>query len=131
MTSNSSSVRRSLQDLVIPILRQRGYRGTWRVMSRCRADGTQFVVFELRSRGAEVRIGLATADMGAVGSTVRQHAVLPNVEKTYLLPTRAKDDDAWFGPTDAGADRVATAVLDALIQQGGAWWAKPGARVDR
>lgn len=133
MPPASRNLRQPVEDLILPILRQRGYRGSWPDMRRKVGDRVDMVAFELDRRGRRLRVTLHTAAAGDDARGSSADATSP--ERVSLIPAgSAATAGGWFslepGASDrASTDAVAARVLDAFIEQGGPWWEKsPGHR---
>ena len=120
-----------LRDRVVPVLRQRGFRGSMPHF-RCVVDDTlRLLTFQFRSSGGSFVVELGHCASGDF--TTSYGAVIPQgkMNVTYLSPRSrfrlgAPDplDDHWFdfAGRDNGCDLSATEVLAFLDSDGDRLW---------
>lgn len=124
------NLRQSVEDLILPILRQRGYRGCWPAMRRHTGGRVDVIAFELASHGRRLRVALSTAAAAGPTGGSSTDATAGSEPVSLLTPTgSAATAGGWFslepGASGRGsADAVAASVLDAFIEHGGPWWDK-------
>lgn len=131
MPSNHDAMKRALRDKVIPILRRRGFAGSFPHFRRISATKTDLLTFQFQRGGGGFLIELAEgpADQFTTPSGERIPARnltawdLSPLQRSRLLPGKLGAVAVWYG---FDRDVLPTAVADQVIEDlplADAWFA--------
>ena len=126
-------MRRALRDIVVPELRQRGYRGTFPRFRRTVEDEVQFVHFVFWFKGGNrFLVELRRGDREQVADMTNAQVVTRSDRVLLRSPivTRGSEDAPfptwfWFEFEDSSGfrpDEVAARVVAAFDHGGADWW---------
>jgi len=132
---SSDEVRHALKNAVVPVLRTRGFKGSFPHFSRTRADRLDLLTFQFSQFGPDLYVEIASC--GPNGVTLNDGSVIPPGKvRTYhagLLRRRIGPQPALdFASVDSpdAANEFVEQVMSAIEREGEPWWMAPKGILD-
>lgn len=132
---STDEVRRALKSAVVPVLRARGFKGSFPHFSRIRADRLDLLTFQFSQFGPDLYLEIASCSPSGV--TLNDGSVIPPRKvRTYhagLMRRRiGREPSMDFGNVDSSdaASRFVEQVMSAIEREGERWWMAPKAILD-
>ena len=138
MNERRRAVDASLKRFTVPLLRERGFKGSYPHFYRNLDDHVDLLTFQFRLDGSSFVVEISYADAERSNVTFRPETPVEKLQasatrKRYRLGSREKrgPDGEWLqlshGPLTTDArhfSKLALRVNELLLVEGEAWWAE-------
>jgi hypothetical protein len=132
---SSDEVRHALKNTVVPVLRARGFKGSFPHFSRSRADRLDLLTFQFSQFGPDLYVEIASC--GPSGVTLNDGSVIPprkvRTNHVGLLRRRIGPQPSMdFASVDSpdAASLFVEQVMFAIEREGELWWMAPKGILD-